>query len=1220
MRALIPRLRRWIWCCGAVLLGGLPLLNAQSAPTAAQPVVESYQQLWLAGQSGNDTECPAHTRFYVLCYFPDWKSLWVLWDNEVHYLDAGPRPLPCKAGQWYDVRGVVRPKAQTFDWARTHLTPLPGIGGPTPTLLASDGSNLDAVSTGYAEIQGVVDDQGDLDTKHFRLNVVFGGTNATVYIGLGDGDPIPQLTGAIVRAKGVLSVKRDINDVQPKLEFWCDTPAAIKTIGFLAKDPRFALPVRGIDKVVVQPEPELVHVSGTVHRQEPGHSLILRDGTGQIKVLTRQTQPVREGEAVEAIGFPSRDGIALALRDGLFRRSVGEAPPDEVRMLLRLAEQVRTLSADAVARHTQAQVGGLVTWSAPGSPFFFIEDATGGLKVFLPKDGNASVPIVGSGVVVRGTVTPGDFAPAIVATALLPGDNIAVPDPTPISWEQAMTGAEYGSWVQMQAYVRSLVREKGECRIELIASGGEFGAILPNYDGADLTGAIVRVRGVCDAVANERRQLTGIRLLVPSAEDIQVIEPAPADPFAIPRESIGNLMRYNPTTPLNRRAQVSGVVLLQIPGRLLYVQDGSDTLTVLSRQTAPLAPGDRVALVGIPGREGGRLIMRDAVYRRLASGMPPAALVLENATARAELDGRLVRVKGGLLSREPTADGIRLQLQHDNVIFSARLEGRAEHAPDYEVGSALELTGVYQVEMDEYRHARGFALSLRSPADIVVIARPAWWTAARILWLGAALVVIAVLASAWGLVLARKNDQLQRAQRELRRANEELEGRVAERTRDLRLEVDQRRASEQTLAQERHLLLTLIDNLPVYLYVKDAEGRFAIDNLPHARLLGAQTCAEVVGKTEADFWPAELARDRRQADEIVMAAGETLLLHEEPFVTSTERRWHSTTKVPLRDAAGKVVGLIAISDDITSRKEVEADRENLHRQLLETSRQAGMAEVATGVLHNIGNVLNSVNISAAVAAETIARSRSDRLTRLSTLLTEHRLDLAAFFAHDRRGQRIPEYLEALAEQLRDEQAEVLKELKNLQKNIDHIKQVVAMQQTYAKISGVTEKVPVQDIVEDALRINGEGLARHRVRVVRDLRVNPTVVVERHKVLQILVNLISNAKYACDDSGKDEKNVTVRVEQRTGHVSIAVVDNGVGIRPENLTRIFSHGFTTRKNGHGFGLHSGAIAAKELGGSLMVYSAGIGAGATFTLEIPLVPTGASARPNVEHVARN
>ncbi len=1209
------------WTFGVVLLlASLAPLQAQSGAAAPPSLIESYNQLWLAGQSGNTAECPARTRFFVLCYFADWKSLWVLWDNDVHYLDGGPRPLPLKAGQWYEVQGFARPSAQTFDWGRTRLTPLPGLPAPTPTPVAPDAANLDTVSARYAEIQGVVDDQGDVDGKHFRLNVVFGGTSATVYIGLRDGDPIPQLTGAIVRAAGVLSIKRDINDVQSKLEFWCDSPAAVKTIGFLAKEPRFGRPITEIDKVAVQPEPQLVRVAGTVYRQEPGHSLILRDGTGQIKVLTRQTQSLREGEAVEAIGFPARDGIALALRDGLFRRNVGDAPPEEVRMLLRLAEQVRTLSADAVAHRTEAQVGGLVTWSAPGSPFFFVEDATGGLKVFLPKGSNVDVPMVGSGIIVRGTVTAGEFAPAIVATSLMPGDNIAVPDPKPVSWEQAMTGAEYGSWIEMQAYVRSLVRKKGECRIELIASDGEFTAMLPTYDGADLTGAIVRVRGVCDAVANERRQLTGIRLLVPGAEDIQVLEPAPADPFAIPRESIGNLMRYNPTTPLNRRAQVIGIVLQQIPGRLLYVQDGSDTLTVLSRQTAPVAPGDRVALVGIPGREGGRLIMRDAVYRRLASGMPPTALALENATANAELDGRLVRVKGWLLSREPIADGIRLQLQHDNVIFSARLDGRAQHAPDYEVGSALELTGVYQVELDEYRHARGFALTLRSPADVVVTARPAWWTAARVLWMGGALVVIAVLASAWGLVLARKNDQLQRAQRELRRANEELEGRVAERTSDLRLEVDQRRASEQALAEERHLLRTLIDNLPVYLYVKDAEGRFAIDNLPHARLLGAQTCAEVIGKTEADFWPAELARDRRQADEIVMAAGETLLLHEEPFVTSAERRWHSTTKVPLRDAAGKVVGLIAISDDITSRKEVEADRENLHRQLLETSRQAGMAEVATGVLHNIGNVLNSVNISAAVAAETIARSKADRLTRLSTLLTEHRLDLAAFFAHDRRGQRIPEYLEALAEQLRDEQTEVLKELKNLQKNIDHIKQVVAMQQTYAKISGVTEKVPVQDIVEDALRINGEGLARHRVRVVRDLRVNPTVVVERHKVLQILVNLISNAKYACDDSGKDEKNVTVRVEQRTGHVSIAVADNGVGICAENLTRIFSHGFTTRKNGHGFGLHSGAIAAKELGGSLMVYSAGIGAGATFTLEIPLVPTGTSDRTTAEHHALN
>jgi C4-dicarboxylate-specific signal transduction histidine kinase len=164
-----------------------------------------------------------------------------------------------------------------------------------------------------------------------------------------------------------------------------------------------------------------------------------------------------------------------------------------------------------------------------------------------------------------------------------------------------------------------------------------------------------------------------------------------------------------------------------------------------------------------------------------------------------------------------------------------------------------------------------------------------------------------------------------------------------------------------------------------------------------------------------------------------------------------------------------------------------------------------------------------------------------------------------------------------------------------------------MQQNYAKIVGVTEKVNVTDLVEDALRLNSGTLARHEVELAREYEPHlPEVIVERHKVLQILVNLIRNAKYACDESGRRDKQLVVRVSNGAGCIHISTTDNGVGIAPENLTRIFNHGFTTRKDGHGFGLHSGALAAKEMGGTLVARSDGPGKGASFTLSIPLAPT--------------
>ena len=262
-----------------------------------------------------------------------------------------------------------------------------------------------------------------------------------------------------------------------------------------------------------------------------------------------------------------------------------------------------------------------------------------------------------------------------------------------------------------------------------------------------------------------------------------------------------------------------------------------------------------------------------------------------------------------------------------------------------------------------------------------------------------------------------------------------------------------------------------------------------------------------------------------------------------------------------------------------------------------------MAEVATGVLHNVGNVLNSVNVSSILVADNLKKSKAPNLSKAVALLREHALDLGAFITSDPKGKQLPDYLAQLAEHLAGEQAAALEELAHLQKNIEHIKDIVAMQQSYAKISGVTETVQVSDLVEDALRMNASALVRHDVEAIREFEAVPPITVEKHKVLQILVNLIRNAKYACDEAGRPDKRLTVRVTNGDNRVRIAVIDNGIGIPPENLTRIFNHGFTTRKDGHGFGLHSGALAAKEMGGLLHVRSEGVGKGAMFILELPL-----------------
>jgi two-component system, NtrC family, sensor kinase len=293
----------------------------------------------------------------------------------------------------------------------------------------------------------------------------------------------------------------------------------------------------------------------------------------------------------------------------------------------------------------------------------------------------------------------------------------------------------------------------------------------------------------------------------------------------------------------------------------------------------------------------------------------------------------------------------------------------------------------------------------------------------------------------------------------------------------------------------------------------------------------------------------------------------------------------------------------ALQVENLERKRAEEALRESQQKLLQSSRLAGMAEVATGVLHNVGNVLNSVNVSAGLVVEKLRRSKAPKLAKAAALLTSRNGDLADYLTNDETGRKLPGYLVKLGEFLASENAELLNEIDQLSRNIEHIKEVVAMQQSYAKVSGVFENLPAEQLVEDAIAMNLGAFERHGVKVERHFFPVPLIRVDRHKVLQILINLIRNAKYALDEVHRVDKCITISIiAANDQNVRIVVADNGVGISPENLTRIFAHGFTTREDGHGFGLHSGAIAAHSMGGSLHGDSAGTRLGATFTLELP------------------
>ncbi len=413
----------------------------------------------------------------------------------------------------------------------------------------------------------------------------------------------------------------------------------------------------------------------------------------------------------------------------------------------------------------------------------------------------------------------------------------------------------------------------------------------------------------------------------------------------------------------------------------------------------------------------------------------------------------------------------------------------------------------------------------------------------------------------------------------------------------------------KALGESESKLSSLLESTDDLVVSLDLEGRLLTANSAarhfYRRYHGEEPVVGQLFKTSQslrpELWEQPLAQ---------VHAGQRARLEDE-YELEGSRRLLDVHLGPLLDPEGRAVGMTLFARDITARREAEARLIELHRALVDTSRQAGMAEVTTGVLHNVGNTLNSVNISTSVITERVRKSRLSGLAKATDLMSEHTSDLASFLTRDPQGQQLPAYLIAVSHQLQEERAGLLQELHTLGESVEHINSIIAMQQMHARAAGVVEQVALPQLIDEALRLLAGSFEQLGIRIERDYAPVPPLAVDRHKLLQILINLLSNARHALLDSPREDKRMRLRIRltpEGTG-TRIEVTDNGVGIAPENLPRLFMQGFTTKKTGHGFGLHISALSAAELKGRLTCSSPGLGQGATFILELPLEQVTAS-----------
>lgn len=903
---------------------------------------------------------------------------------------------------------------------------------------------------------------------------------------------------------------------------------------------------------------------------ENGHSISLR----VLHPLPDQTLP-QSGTRIRVSGIcqsalnesgncvagilwvPSLDTASLAEQPNVTTNLSGDAGQQlsgaENEFPLTRIDQIRQLTSSELIYGPYVKVRGVVT-ELSGT---CMQDETGGIELWPGNLTALKMPGLGSYVEVEGRAISSPrhgvqgYGPVILADKVRFLGYGKLPDPIRPSWSLLASGQMDAEWIEVQGVVRAT----DGSHLQLACEDGLLMATIVSADVLnveDLVDARIRVKGVGIAATDERGQMQGVQLVVPSMKFIEVLQP-PVNSSSLPVRNIVNSLQVRGSQDMIHRVKIRGV-LTGFANNDYFVQDDTGSVMAIAKQDVTLSlpsggwwsfwqspktnvssyaatglkVGDQVEVVGFPENHYYAPVLTEATVRKVG---PPSRISAVKATAseltKGDLDSTLVTLEGQVLGSEAWETLYMLQIQSDQQVFEAFLPLKGENVPDIASGDHVRITGIcqmYPVTPKELgRSPSTFSILLRSSSDISLLELPPWLTIKRVLLAAGTLIVILFGAFVWIRVL---HGQVEARTLQLRQEiveHEKTEGLLDRKTRLLQREIEEHEKTETTLAEKSNLLK------------KEIEKRESIY--------------------------AELEEKKK-----------------------------------------------SLESEIEERNSIQMEVEKIHRQLLTASRMAGMADVATNVLHNVGNVLNGVNVLAASIATHIQKSKVASVGRLADLLARHEIDLARFMTDDENGRHVSKYLKHLGDHLREDQSRLLDRVKSLTDNIQHVKEIVAMQQNYAKVSGVWETVAMAEVVEDSLKMCSESLVRHRIKVVRHYENAPLITLDRHKTLQILFNLIDNAKHACAALEEPAKQITIKINSPgDGRIQVEVADNGVGISSENLSHIFTQGFSTRKEGHGFGLHSSILAAQDMGGSLVVRSNGQGKGAAFILELPLIIRG-------------
>jgi PAS domain S-box-containing protein len=899
----------------AFLLGAVS--RALGETSAKGEIVSLHQLINLTAEQAAAGP-PVQIKGVVVCQDSGWHQLYLSDGHETLYFDADEFPVQPKKADLVEITGRAR-------GTNVLENPKLVVLGQTalPEAYHLELSDLGQDHGEWVEVRGTV---LSAESSRGRLALLLHDRtqNCLIYL---LGCPVPkdfnQWLNCRVEVRGINASRMDGDRLESGLLF---VPGSDEIKILEPPGPSLSqIPVVSIgsllDRELGSWTNQWVHINGLVVSYQPGDSITVRDPTGVIRAKVVQLTEIRGDERVDVWGFVQAGLDETFLNNAYFEVTrpppvdlSATAQPEPFSRVARLpsvltqVSEILQLRPEEAAQQLAVRLHGVLTYADPEWRNGFLQD--GGAAIYVDMDPTQKNVQFGQWVELTGRTSPGGFAPEVLSSEIKVLGRTNLPTPARVDLEDLANGQFDSHWVEMEGLVRRVDESSGHINLSLMTPKGRFKVIIPGFDNkplpTNLIDALVSVQGACTSDLNVRRQLSGITLHVPSLDQVKVLEPAPADPFAIGTTRIDAVATFDPDRFAGRRVKIQGVVTLLIRGQGFILQDDSAGMRVFTRQTNEVHLGDLVEAIGFPAIGGYSPYLEESSFRTLGTGFMPAAkpVTAEQILLYGTNDAQIVTVNAQLLQSVPRSADPQMTLQDGPIIFTAQLEPqtRGKEISDLESGCQLRVTGICSIQGGEGQEPQAFRLLVKDPRDVQLVESPPYWTAKRSFMLAGGMMLAVSAALGWVALLGRQV----RSQTKLIRQKLEDEAALEARYRDL------------------------FENATDMLYTHDREGRITSINQAGEKIL-QRSRKQLLGRNILDFVAEEQAASARQWLERLLMGAPMSDMEWDVVAASGERvKLEISARLIAQD--GNVLEVEAIARDITERKRLE-------REILEISNR-----------------------------------------------------------------------------------------------------------------------------------------------------------------------------------------------------------------------------------------------------------------------------------------